>query len=63
MNMKILALLLICCFAISFGFLVNALFQQELKIEVTGALAFVQGTLIQPNGGGGDPVDGPGVPR
>jgi hypothetical protein len=63
--MKILLALIIICFVTAFfGFQVNVLIQKSAPSVATSDFATlsVQGHYVTPNGGGGDPVDGPGVP-
>jgi hypothetical protein len=65
MNVKILlAVLLISCAAVFFGFQANILLQQTLQTEASVHSIFgatLGGKIMQPTGG--DDVAGPGVPN
>jgi hypothetical protein len=64
-KMKILlALLIVSCLVVSFGFHINALSQQSLRTKTLGFSSFkvlTEGNSTDPNGGG--EVPGGGVPR
>jgi hypothetical protein len=65
MNLKILlAMLLIGCAAVFFGFQANIFLQQTLQTEASVHSTFgatIGGKFIQPTGG--DDVPGPGIPK